>query len=116
MTIKDIILNKQTVTKPVTSINTELLETFRNMLETMQHFERKYITGPDIGINQRIAVIDGTDKNFNVLMLINPHIVVDAENSVILEYFDPSGKPQSVVLTDVLAERAKIVCKDFVDG
>lgn len=109
MSIKTLVGNINTEIKntPIEKITSEVLETLRDMIETMSHNNMSFITGPDIGIHQRLVVLDGTSQNFNVLMMINPHLTPITENKCFVEYNDIDGRSQTVILVDDLAKDIK---------
>jgi peptide deformylase len=110
MTIKDIVTivdDQPTSLQDVSKIDVAVLETCRDMLETMQANNMEYITAPDIGSPYRILAIDGTipsDGSLGVVVLINPSIVADQEDFVVVEFNDLAGAKQSLILVNVLRE------------
>jgi peptide deformylase len=104
MAIKELVpqLNQIPLDK-ITKTDVSLANTFRDMLETMQYHNLEYIIAPDIGVNQPLIAVDGSSQNFGVMMMINPAVVFDVENKLVIEYNNMSGKPQSVILVDKLA-------------
>lgn len=107
MAVRELVAEIKVPTKNVDhveKINVQALETIRDVLETMEHHNMEYISGPDIGVNSRLLVLDATQQNFGIIIMINPTIVYDVENKVVVEYNDIFGHNQTVILVDKLAE------------
>jgi peptide deformylase len=73
---------------PVTVINEKTRELVRDMAETMYAAPGVGLAAPQIGVHQRIIVIDvsGKDEEPNLIVAINP-VIVHAEG----EYYEEEG-------------------------
>jgi peptide deformylase len=75
LTLPDPELKKKS--QPVTVINDKIRELVRDMAETMYDAPGVGLAAPQIGVHQRIIVIDisSSDENPNLIVAINPVIV-----------------------------------------
>lgn len=123
----------------VTSFDDDLRALVRDMFETMYHAEGIGLAAPQIGLSQRIIVVDlrREDHPEERLALINPRVVwesaerekepegclsipgleevVERPAAVRVEGFDPGGEPLSIEADELFA-RALQHEIDHVDG
>jgi peptide deformylase len=105
MSIKELVAISDTPSKieKVEKISSDILIIVRDMIATMEHHNLKYITAPDIGVNQQIIAVDVTDHELGILIAVNPEVVYDEDEVLIVEYVDLSGQVQSSVFHKKLA-------------
>lgn len=144
MAIRDIVLLGDPVLRtpadPVASFDDELRALVDEMFETMYHAEGVGLAAPQIGLSQRIFVIDVRDEDAPLggrFALINPEIVeasretdrqsegclsipgldevVERPERVVVRGLDPEGTPVEVQADGILA-RALQHEKDHLDG
>lgn len=143
MALRDIVILGDPVLRreadEVTAFGAELEALVRDMFETMYHAEGIGLAAPQIGLSQRIIVIDlrRDDRPDERIAIVNPRItwsspatdkepegclsipgleeVVERAVSVRVEGFDPSGEPLTLEADELLA-RALQHEIDHVEG
>jgi peptide deformylase len=105
MSIKELVAISDTPSKieKVEKISSDILIIIRDMIATMEHHNLEYITAPDIGVNQQIIAVDVTAHELGILIAVNPEVVYDEDEVLIVEYVDLSGQVQSSVFHRKLA-------------
>lgn len=69
----------RTPATPVENISKETHELIANMVETMYDAPGVGLAAPQVGISQRIIVVDVGEENSSLLKLINPEIIKTGE-------------------------------------
>lgn len=143
MALRDIVLLGDPVLRreadEVTSFDDDLRTLVRDMFETMYHAEGIGLAAPQIGLSQRIIVVDlrREERPEERLAIVNPRVVwessetekepegclsipgleevVERPAAVRVEGFDPTGEPLSIE-ADELFGRALQHEIDHVDG
>ena len=74
------------VSEPVTEINDDLLRLAADMAETMYHAEGIGLAAPQIGIKQRLIVLDvtGPERREGLMCLINPELTPVGEEGTVV--------------------------------
>ena len=70
--------------KEVVELNAQVIDLLDNMAETMYKAPGAGLAAPQVGVLQRIIVVDVNDEN-GLIELINPEIIQTSEEQTVLE-------------------------------
>ena len=65
----------RTVATPVTEITDDIRQIWADMIETMDAMPGYGLAGPQIGVMQRLAVVDASDKRGQAVVMANPEVL-----------------------------------------
>ena len=65
----------RTVADPVSEITDDIRQIWADMVETMDAMPGYGLAGPQIGVMQRVAVVDASDKRGQAVLMANPEIL-----------------------------------------
>jgi peptide deformylase len=127
----------RTRAEPVRAFDEELRALVEDMFETMYHAEGVGLAAPQVGVSQRVLVIDTKEEGARRHALVNPEIVavsreterasegclsipgleevVERPGAVEVRGLDPSGEPVTIEADELLA-RALLHEIDHLDG
>ena len=112
------------VAKPVEVFNADVAQTCADMLETMYETQGVGLAATQVNIQQRILVIDTSEKHNQPLCLINPRLInaegditweegclsfpgvyakVKRSAKITVEYFTPTGERKEIHVEDLTA-------------
>lgn len=111
----------RTVADPVSEITDDIRQIWADMVETMDAMPGYGLAGPQIGVMQRVAVVDASDKRGQAVLMANPEILHASvelreheEASPNLQGFAAVVKRPRAVTVKYLNKDGVIDRKDFV--
>ena len=111
----------RTVADPVSEITDDIRQIWADMVETMDAMPGYGLAGPQIGVMQRVAVVDASDKRGQAVLMANPEILHASvelreheEASPNLQGFVAVVKRPRAVTVKYLNKDGVIDRKDFV--
>lgn len=112
---------KEQLTEEVKQFNQSLQQVVKDLKETVMKTEGVALSAPQIGVNQRVTVIDFKDER-EPLVLVNPTLVKFFETSVEMEgclsypnVFGEVKRPRAIIIEaeDEQGQVFEITAEDF---
>lgn len=110
------------IADPINAVTDETRALWDEMVEIMEAMPGYGLAAPQIGVLQRVAVVDCSDERGRVIRLANPEIIATSEDSFVFEEASPNlpgvsakvKRPARVTVSflDAAGDRVKQVFED----